>query len=131
MTATEPVDLLIRAADAGDTYLTWRWLDDPTRPDYHVLDADQLAGPLDRLASSLVALLPGESQAQAVERALSRGAFADPDREARAVIGVGRTPAHCTRWLPFAAQRFDDVGGGGMKAGIGAGARKGHGKNSS
>ena len=58
-------------------------------------------------------------------------AFTDPDRKARAMIVMGGATAHCTRWLPFAAQGFDDAGGGGVQAGIGAGPRKGHEKNSS
>ena len=57
--------------------------------------------------------------------------LADPDRQARAKVFVRGTEAHRARRLPFAAQGFDDAGGGGVQAGIGTGPGKNHEKCSS
>lgn len=73
---TDPVDVLVRATDAGDTYLTWRWLDDPAHPEFAVLPADRVAEAGERLAAALPAALPGESTVEGVHRALCTGPFA-------------------------------------------------------
>ncbi|MFC8526283.1 CHAT domain-containing protein [Nocardia sp. NPDC057227] len=76
------VDVLIRAVDAGDTYLYWRWLDDPDRPEYTVLPAAELTALLTRLVRALPAQLsPTESRDEAARRALVTGELADPGRE--------------------------------------------------
>ncbi|KAF0845270.1 hypothetical protein FNL39_10878 [Nocardia caishijiensis] len=74
----------MRAVDAGDTYLSWRWLDRPERCECAVVPADPLERALDLLRAALPARLTGESGGQGVERALT-GAFADRDGELRVV----------------------------------------------
>ncbi|WP_067855746.1 hypothetical protein [Nocardia shimofusensis] len=73
---TGPVDVLVRATDAGDTYLTWRWLDDPAHPEFAVLPAARVAEAGELLAVGLPAALPGETAAAGVHRALTAGPFA-------------------------------------------------------
>jgi hypothetical protein len=73
--------LLVRAADQGATYLTWRWLDDPRQPCYALLDTAALTAALDELRHALPHPLEGETDTQAAARALADGAFADPGRE--------------------------------------------------
>lgn len=58
--------LLIRAHDAGDTYISFRWLDEPARPTVHRVPAAAIE---DHLALLDVALPAGGEQA--VRRALS------------------------------------------------------------
>ncbi|MFH5230864.1 hypothetical protein [Antrihabitans spumae] len=72
--------LLVRAADAGDTYLSWRWLDEPAKPDYEVLLAAQLTNVLGGLDAALVGRRSG-SASDPAHTALVAGAFADPVRE--------------------------------------------------
>lgn len=74
-------DLLVRAADQGPTYLTWRWLQTPEDVHFAVLDTGALDTALDRLAHALPHPLDDESDTDAVHRALVTGPFADPDRE--------------------------------------------------
>ena len=74
-------DLLVRAADQGPTYLTWRWLHTPQDVHFAVLEAGALDTALDRLAHALPHPLRDESDTDAMQRALVTGPFADPDRE--------------------------------------------------
>ncbi|WP_019931253.1 hypothetical protein [Nocardia sp. BMG111209] len=78
---SDSVDVLVRAADAGDTYLSWRWLDDVRRPLFEVLRADVAAPALAALDAALVSPRPGERGDRAARRALTEGAFADVARE--------------------------------------------------
>ncbi len=70
--------VLVRAADAGATYLTWRWLDAPGDPDYDVLTADRIAEVLGALDG---ALLRPDGTGVSAHAALTTGAFADRERE--------------------------------------------------
>ncbi|WP_433665102.1 CHAT domain-containing protein [Nocardia sp. CA-128927] len=78
---TEPIDVLVRAADAGDTYLAWRWLDDVGQPRFEVLTTAAIEPALTALADALVHRRAGERGTDAAHRALTEGAFADVDRE--------------------------------------------------
>lgn len=75
------VDVLVRAADAGDTYLAWRWLDDLDNPRAQRLDAGRLDAAIAALNESLIAPLPGETEEQAHDRAMRDGGFIALDRE--------------------------------------------------
>ncbi|MRH91688.1 CHAT domain-containing protein [Nocardia sp. SYP-A9097] len=74
-------DVLVRAVDAGDTYLSWRWLDDVRTPAFEVLSAAATAPALTALELALGAPRDGERRHDAMRRALSEGAFTDIDRE--------------------------------------------------
>lgn len=78
---SETIDVLVRAADAGDTYLAWRWLDDVERPKFDVLPTAAIEPALAALDAALVQRRPGERGTDAAHRALTEGAFADVDRE--------------------------------------------------
>ncbi|OUS97280.1 CHAT domain-containing protein [Rhodococcus sp. NCIMB 12038] len=71
------VDLLVRTADAGDTYVTWRWLDDAATPYAARLSATALTAGLDQLAHALITPMDGEDAETAVSRGLTDGAFAN------------------------------------------------------
>jgi len=79
--AAPPAEVLVRATDAGDTYLTWRWLDDPAHPEFAVLPAASVGAAGELLAAALPTALPGETPAEGVRRALTRGPFATPAAE--------------------------------------------------
>ncbi|WP_040801904.1 CHAT domain-containing protein [Nocardia higoensis] len=78
---TDPVDVLVRATDAGDTYLSWRWLDDPAHPEFAVLPAARVGAADELLAAGLPTALPGETAEAGVRRALISGPFATPAGE--------------------------------------------------
>ncbi|MFI7000839.1 CHAT domain-containing protein [Nocardia sp. NPDC050175] len=78
---TYTIDVLVRAADAGDTYLAWRWLDDVDQPRFEVLTTAAIEPALDALDAALVHRRAGERGTDAAHRALTEGAFADVDRE--------------------------------------------------
>ncbi|WP_088943658.1 hypothetical protein [Rhodococcus sp. 1168] len=79
--------VLLRAADAGPTYLSWTWLDNPASPSAIKLDTAQTSAALDLLDRALLAPLPlagsssdgdgdeYESREAAAHRALVTGAF--------------------------------------------------------
>lgn len=83
--------VVVRAADAGATYLSWTWLDNPSTRRAVKLDGASVAAAtaaLDRALMAPVQLSSDgsdpadyESKADAAQRALSRGAFACVDRE--------------------------------------------------
>lgn len=67
--------LLIRAHDAGDTYISFRWLNEPARPTVHRVTAAAIESALAVLDAALPA-----AGAQAVRRALG-GPLTRPDGE--------------------------------------------------
>jgi CHAT domain len=74
--------VLFRMADTNQsTYMYWRWLDDPDNPAYQVLDSQTLARVEELLSAALVSGLEGESDEDAVRRALVDGPLATPARE--------------------------------------------------
>lgn len=80
---SDTVDVLVRAADAGATYLSWRWLDDVHRPEYEVLTVGATAAALGELDAALASPRAGDPEASATRRALTEGIFTDLDRERR------------------------------------------------
>ncbi|WP_241548479.1 CHAT domain-containing protein [Gordonia alkanivorans] len=62
--------LLIRAVDAGGTYVSFRWLDDPGHPRVHVITAPKMNRALARLDEALIGA-DGDDRAEAVRRALT------------------------------------------------------------
>lgn len=76
------VDVLIRCVDAGDTYLTWRWLDDPGQPYAHRPHAGDLADVLAALSDSLPQSTVGAG--------LGEGDFTAADSERRAARNLAR-----------------------------------------
>lgn len=73
--------VLIRAADAGDTYLSWRWLDEKDAPFAARIAAHQASSVLEHLDTALISPLPGETSAQALQRGLTIGAFSSAEGE--------------------------------------------------
>lgn len=70
--------LLIRALDAGDTHISFRWLDDAERPIVHRVPADVMRELMARLDRALIGGQQGEGNS--VESALS-GPLTRPDSE--------------------------------------------------
>ncbi len=75
------VDVLLRAADSGDTYLAWRWLDDLDNPGAQRLNTAEVIAAIDVLERALIAQRDGESEGEAHDRAMVDGAFVSRDRE--------------------------------------------------
>lgn len=65
------VDVLFRAADAGDTYVSWRWMDDLDNPRARRLDAVVSQAALARLDRALMAPLMNETADAAEARAMT------------------------------------------------------------
>ncbi|HNP56965.1 MAG TPA: CHAT domain-containing protein [Gordonia sp. (in: high G+C Gram-positive bacteria)] len=89
--ATTPT-LLVKYAQAGDGYLTWRWVDNDGPHDFagvaRIAAAD-LAVVADALADAVPDPLSGESIADGVQRALLRGPLAHPESTARLTRQLG------------------------------------------
>lgn len=77
------VDLLIHAADAGPTYLSWILLQQPFTQNAERLDADVLNTALGSLESALITLSGGDEQTvqKTVQQVLTDGPFADQGAE--------------------------------------------------
>jgi hypothetical protein len=72
----DAADVLVRAADAGDTYLAWRWLDALDDPRATRLDAATVDAAVSQLDSALIAKLSDdELPADAAKRAMQEGAL--------------------------------------------------------
>ena len=74
-------ELLIRAADAGPTYLSWTWMVEPFTPYAARLDKEILDEALTRLDEALPSARGSEEGDDTVARALQDGAFATIDGE--------------------------------------------------
>jgi hypothetical protein len=70
-------EVIVRAADAGETYLTWQWLDSNGSPEYEVLAGGATDAAVGALNANLLMLLDGETDDQRLQRVLVGGAFAD------------------------------------------------------
>ncbi|WP_206510393.1 CHAT domain-containing protein [Rhodococcus sp. BGS-1C] len=86
MSSAHQPTVLVRVADAGDTYLSWTWLDTPGSSQAVRLDGTVVKDVVDLLDCALLAPLPVgtdqfESKDAATRRALLTGAFAKPDTE--------------------------------------------------
>lgn len=75
-----PVEVLIRAVDAGPTYLYVRWLDQEARAAYRVIDPETIDPLIEELRAGLMTLQTGEGDQDAADRALRAGVFTDPQR---------------------------------------------------
>ncbi|OBJ70703.1 hypothetical protein A5643_10020 [Mycobacterium sp. 1274756.6] len=73
----------LRAADAEDTFLYWRWHDAPAEFAAAKIETATLVQLLRRLHNALPILLPDESQDDSIRRALTFGPFTDRQYEAR------------------------------------------------
>lgn len=69
--------VLVRMADAGDIYVSWRWIDDSAPRGAGVLPEDAAM----RAVGLLAAALPRPAEPGGLEQALTTGAFADYERE--------------------------------------------------
>jgi hypothetical protein len=69
--------VLVRMADAGDIYVSWRWVDDSAARGAGVLPEDAAM----RAVGLLAAALPRPAEPGGLEQALTAGAFADYERE--------------------------------------------------
>jgi hypothetical protein len=87
--AGSALEVLVRAADAGPTYLTWRWLDGTAEPFFHVIGPVDFSPLAARLTEALIAALPGEEPDESARRALVTGAFADRGEELRLSKDLG------------------------------------------
>lgn len=102
--------LLVKYAEAGDGYLSWRWVDADGPGDYAGvarIAADALDAVRSTLADAVPDPLPGESIADGVDRAMRRGAFAHPDSTAELARRLGDVliPDELAATLRDASQR--------------------------
>lgn len=74
--------VLVRAADAGDTFVAWRWLDDPQTPYAERLDTTALTAALDVLNSGLLYPPDGRSRDEWSAAILTNGPLANRESEA-------------------------------------------------
>lgn len=88
--AAEPLTLVLRFADVGiATYASLRVLRQPARTVTWVVEQPILLAALQQLADALPDPHPGESRGQAVERALTTGAFAAAQTELTVAYVLG------------------------------------------
>lgn len=80
--AGPPQEVLVRSADAGDTYLSWRWLDDLDTAYAERLDTAALTEALAELDSGLLYPPKGHDRVDWVVSVLTTGPLARKDREA-------------------------------------------------
>ncbi|MFW0789342.1 CHAT domain-containing protein [Gordonia sp. CPCC 205333] len=89
---SEPRTLLVKFAEAGDGYLTWRWVSSQG-PSKSVgvahIDAAVLSAARTTLANATPDPLPGETTSEGVDRALLDGPFARPDTTAALARELG------------------------------------------
>jgi len=85
--------LLVKFAEAGDAYLTWRWIraDGPDPfTGVAAIGAAQIAAVRDTLARAVPDALPGETVSEGIDRALLRGPFSHPESTARLARDLSR-----------------------------------------
>lgn len=102
--------LLVKYAEAGAGYLSWRWVDDDGPEEFAgvaQIGADVLDAVRSALADAVPDPLPGESIADGVDRALRRGPFARPDSTSDLVgqLGAALIPAELAATLRDAPSR--------------------------
>lgn len=69
--------VIVRMADAGDVYVSWRWVGDSAQRGASMLPEE----PAMRAVGMLADALPRPGESGGLERALTTGAFADYERE--------------------------------------------------
>ncbi|MEV4129737.1 CHAT domain-containing protein [Nocardia sp. NPDC049707] len=77
MTTSEQPTVLVRMADAGDLYMSWRWLRDDYAHGASMLPGDAITDAVERFAQAL----PNPAVPGGLERAMTTGAFASYDAE--------------------------------------------------
>lgn len=82
-------ELVVRAADQGATYLTWRWADERQAVSYAVLDGVALDAVVDDIGAAVPHPRRGESDRDAAARALVGGHLTDREREAALATRMG------------------------------------------
>jgi hypothetical protein len=98
---------LLRYADAGHTYLSWRTTADLDTVHTHPVDATLVATARELLAEASPTPREGESVAEAVQRSLGHGAFGSFEGEQRLarVLGLNLLPADLVAALRHAGGR--------------------------
>ncbi|WP_433660529.1 CHAT domain-containing protein [Nocardia sp. CA-128927] len=76
MTQEQPT-VVVRMADAGDVYMSWRWVGDTAPRGAAMLPGEPVLAAVQRLADAL----PNPAEPGGLERAMTTGAFADLDTE--------------------------------------------------
>ncbi|KJF24936.1 hypothetical protein C7T36_13930 [Rhodococcus sp. AD45-ID] len=109
--------VLVRAADAGPTYMSWTWMDTPDVPHAERLDSENLSAAMTMLDQALLSPLPlgrgeqsqVESKEDAASRALLQGAFAslDGERKLAALLTEAALPTTLRRQI---CERFESHG---------------------
>ncbi len=74
---TEQPTALIRMADAGDVYVSWRWVDDTSARGVAMLPRDDVRAVLRQLAAAV----PDPSRPDELSRVMTEGALVDPEAE--------------------------------------------------
>ncbi|MEV0249612.1 CHAT domain-containing protein [Nocardia sp. NPDC050712] len=74
---TEQPIVLVRMADAGDLYMSWRWVGEVAPGGVSMLPGDAI----DAAVAQLAAALPVPGASDGLEQALTSAAFAKPDSE--------------------------------------------------
>ncbi|MFD5175540.1 CHAT domain-containing protein [Nocardia sp. NPDC058379] len=77
---------LIRMADAGDVYVSWRWHDDTAARGVGILPRDQVREVLELLADAV----PDPGRPDELRRVMTEGALADPDAEKELAQALSR-----------------------------------------
>ncbi|MBU3062707.1 CHAT domain-containing protein [Nocardia sp. NEAU-G5] len=86
VTDSQRPTVLVRMADAGDLYVSWRWRDDITGGGVEAIPEAQVAELVARVSTALPA-----PSADRIEYALTAGAFADYDSEHELAQALSRT----------------------------------------
>jgi hypothetical protein len=82
--------VIFQGEDAGDAYYFWQWLDGADlEPRIRVVERDVLDPLLERLEDALPGRRPGEGDAAATQRMLTRGAFSTLERERELTSALG------------------------------------------
>lgn len=77
MSAPEQPTVLVRMADAGDLYMSWRWSADAHSPGAWALPEPEITSALQQLTAAL----PNPAEPGGLERAMTTGAFTSYDTE--------------------------------------------------
>ncbi|WP_062993176.1 CHAT domain-containing protein [Nocardia anaemiae] len=99
MTTSEQPTVIVRMADAGDLYMSWRWSRNEYAQGASMLPGDAIAEAVARFAQAL----PNPAEPDGLERAMTTGGFASYEAEYRVAQSLSRA------LLPFglAAQLYD------------------------
>ncbi|MFD1050024.1 hypothetical protein ACFQ1S_33100, partial [Kibdelosporangium lantanae] len=127
------VAVQVKVVDAGSLYMSWRWEHALDSPRVVAVPRDLVQDALGALAQAVPSARPGESAADALTRALTRGPLLDRSREVVLAEGLSRAllphklamelnalveqgirphlriqPSPSTAFVPWEALRVDD-----------------------